>query len=144
MEDRTRHLAAAVVLVAATPVATWCLVGDLSSEGFTEDELDYMVRGPDIPWFMEVLVGGLAVGVVVASAAVLGRAFYRGVLRRGWAPTVVLLAVAGVILGLGGRAVTAGGIGANIGGGLFLVLGFPVAGLLVVAALANAWYELRR
>ena len=144
MEERIRYLAAATALATATPVATWFLVGDLSSEGFTEDHLDYMVRAPELPWLVEVLAGAVAVAVVVTSAAALGQAFHQGRLRRGWSATVVPLAVAGVILGFGGRTVTAGVIGANIGGGFILVLGFPVAGLLLIAAAVNAWYELRR
>ena len=144
MEERTRHVAAAAALVAAIPVATWTLVGDLSSGGFDEAELDYVVRAPDIPSPVELVAGAVAVTVVLASAWILALAVYRGHLRRPWLATVVPLCVAGVVLGFVGRAVTAGGIGANIGGGLAILFGVPFVAVLVIAAAVNAWVELRR
>lgn len=144
IEGRTRVATAAVALVTAMPVATWTLVGDLSSEGFAEDELDYLFRAPGLPWAVELVAGALAAGVIVASATVLGRAVAGGRLRRQWMATVVPLAVAGAVLGFGGRVLTAGGIGANIGGGLFVLLGLPFLVVLVIAAALNAWVESRR
>ena len=135
---------AAAALAIATPVATWWLVGDLSSAGFTEDELDYMFRAPDVPWFVEAVAGAVALAVVVVSVGVVGQALHSGSLRREWLPTIVLPAVAGVVLGFGARAVTAGGIGANIGGAMFIFIGLPLAVLLLMAAAINAWVEWRR
>jgi hypothetical protein len=144
MHDRTRLVTATTALALATPVATWTLAGDRSSDGFTEDQLDHLFRAPAIPWLVEVLAGAAAVAVVVASAAVLGRAVHQGRLSRPWLGTVVPLAAAGAVLGYGGRLVTAGGIGANIGGAMFLFIGLPIVGILVAAAAVNAWVERRR
>ena len=139
MEERTRYVIAAAVLVGATPVATWWVVGDLSSEGF--DDLDYMVRPPAIPPLVETLAGVVAVAAVLASATVLGLALHRRRLRRVWRATVVPLCAAGVVVGCGARMVTAGGIGANIGGAMAVFFGLPLAFLLIVAAALNGWWE---
>ena len=135
---------AAVAMSAAAPLATWMLVGDLSSDGFTEDELDYIWRAPSVPWLLEAVIGAVALAVFVVSAVAVFHAVLDGELPRNWLPTVVLPAVAGVLLGFGARAVTAGVIGANIGGGLFMLLGLPFVAVLLIAAAANAWTEIRR
>ncbi|MDQ4068043.1 MAG: hypothetical protein M3203_00960 [Actinomycetota bacterium] len=142
MEERTRY-AAAVCLALASPLATSTLVGDVSSEGFTEDP-----ARPHGPGARDPVAGrgprrraGRRRGR--DRGTVLGRAFYLGRLRRGWLATVVLPPAAGVVVGFGARLVTAGGIGANIGGGMFLIIGVPVVVVLLVAAAANAWVESR-
>ena len=141
MDQRTRHVTAAVTLVLATPVAVWWAVGDVSSKGF--DDLDYMVRPVQLAPLVEAVIGGVAVVLVVASAAVLGHALYRGRVRRAWSATVIPLCAAGAVVGAGWRVVTAGGIGANIGGGLVVLFGGPLVVALIVAATANAWVESR-
>ncbi|HWI05680.1 MAG TPA: hypothetical protein VNT52_17870, partial [Acidimicrobiales bacterium] len=83
---------AAVALVLATPVAVWCLVGDLSATQF--DSLDYLWRAPQLPRTFELLLGIGALVVVVASTVELVGALYRGRVRRQWSATVVPLAVA--------------------------------------------------
>lgn len=133
---------AAVALVLATPVATWFLVGDLSATQF--EDLDYMWRAPVLPAPAELVLGVLAALVAVVSATVLAVALHRGEVRRQWSATVVPLCVAGALLGYGGRVVTAGGIGANIGGALMIFLAGPLVVALVTAAAWNAWHESRR
>lgn len=133
---------AAVALVLATPLAVWSLVGDLSATEF--DDLDYIWRAPDLPVAVDVALGVVSVAVVLASAAVLLGGLRRGHVRRQWSATVVPLCVAGALLGYGGRVVTAGGIGANIGGGLMVMFAGPLILALVVAAAWNAWFESRR
>jgi hypothetical protein len=134
---------AAVALVLATPVAVWSFVGDLSVR-LVDAELDYLVRAPQIPRLLELLVGVVALVVAVASAVVLTRALAEGRARQQWSATVVPLTVAGAIIGFGLRVVTAGGIGANIGGALMIMLAGPLVLALIVAAAGNAWYESRR
>ena len=136
------HHGAAVARVLATPVATWFLVGDLSATEF--DDLDYLWRAPALPAAVELVLGVLAALIAVASATVLAVALYRGQVRRQWSATVVPLCVAGALLGYAGRVVSAGGIGANIGGALMIGLAGPLVLALVVAAAWNAWYEGRR
>lgn len=132
----------ALALVLATPVATWFLVGDLSATQF--EDLDYLWRAPALPGAVELVLGVLAVMIALASATVLGFALRRGQVRRQWAATVVPLCVAGALLGYAGRVVSAGGIGANIGGALTIFLAGPLVLALAVAAASNAWYEGRR
>ena len=136
------HHRAAVALVLATPVAAWLLVGDLSATEF--DDLDYLWRAPALPAAVELVLGVLAALIAVASATVLAVALYRGQVRRQWSATVVPLCVAGALVGYAGRVVSAGGIGANIGGALMIGLAGPLVLALVVAAAWNAWYEGRR
>jgi hypothetical protein len=65
---------------------------------------------------------------------------------RGWAlaSPVVLCVLAGLLVGWAGRVMTAASIGANIGGGLMLGFGLPLAGLLVLAAVVTAGVVARR
>jgi hypothetical protein len=144
MDENSRRLTIACALVAATPVALWWLVGDLTSPGFAESELDYAFRAPRLPPAVSNASGLLATVVVVVCAALLARERIRGRITAGWLATPVLLCTAGAVLAFGGRAMTAGGIGANIGAGLFVLFGLPAVLGLVVAATANAWRERRR
>ena len=132
----TRILAVSTALVVALPVATWWAVGDLSEKGY--DHLDYMVRPVPVPPVLEGVLGGFAAVVVAASLVVLGVGRVRGSVPRSIDATVAPLCVAGVIVGWGWRVVTAGVIGANIGGGMVMLLVLPVAVVLVAAAVANA------
>ncbi len=141
MGEQHQHLAAAGVLVAAAPVAVWWGVGDLSED---RTGLDYMMRAPDVAPGVVTVSGLVATAAVVVALAVLGRAFYRLRVDRAWLATPVLLAAAGALVAFGGRILTAGVIGANIGGGLFVLFGLPIAGAWVVAAGANAWSVCRR
>lgn len=95
---------------------TWWLIGDLSSPGFAPDELDYMFRAPEA--FDRHATAAGVVGLVVAAAClvVLGW-LYRADPRRGLMHAAVAVGL-GFWIGLAGRTFTAGGIGANIGGGL--------------------------
>lgn len=138
----SRHVPAAVALIVATPVAVWSLLGDLSETQF--DDLDYLWRPPAIPRAVELVVGMAALGVVLASAYVLAAALKRGEVRREWSATLVPLCVAGALGGSGGRVVTAGGIGADIGGALVLMFGVPLGLGLLISATANAWAVRRR
>jgi len=123
-------LAAAGAVVVAAPFAVWSWVGDQSSPG---TDLDYMAHPPVLSSGQEsiVLIAAtlaLAVGVVVLVAAQAKGATRPPIL----ALTAVAAAYTGAV-GLGYRIVTAGVIGANIGGGLVLMAALPTT---AVAALA--------
>jgi hypothetical protein len=113
----------------AVPVATWWLVGDLSSPGGD----DYAVRPLDVSPAVERGIGVAAVAIVVSALVVAVSAGGWTRVRR-WARPVLALAAAGVIVGWGWRVVTAGVIGANIGAGLVVLFGGPVVAVLVVGA----------
>ena len=137
-----RHaLIASIVLAAAAPVATWSVVGDLSSPGITDP--DYMFRPLDIPGPVELVLGLVATAAVLGSVWVLVRAFHRGEVDRAWSPVVVFPAVAGVVAGFSWRVLTAGGIGANIGGGLIL-LGAPFVVVALITATVASGSAARR
>ncbi|MEU7934725.1 hypothetical protein [Micromonospora echinofusca] len=132
----------ALILLLCTPVAAWWLIGDLTgdearrlaAEGV---ELDYAIRPVSLGTTGDRIVGVLAcVGVVLALAWLL-RATARRSLDRRWWWVLAPLVAAGALLGLAWRVLTAGGIGANIGAGLMLIVGGPaLAVLLIVAAVA--------
>lgn len=109
-------LAAALALVLAVPVLVWWLVGDLS---FDTDTPDYLVRPLPLSAQQETAAGMTALAVGSAAVAVLLR---RGSVLRWPAARLPLaaLVVAGVLAGFGWRVVTYGGVGVNIGGGLYL------------------------
>lgn len=123
---------AAAVFVLAVPVATWWLVGDLST---TTDDPDYAVRPPSISSAQERVLGLGSLAMVASATVVLAAGTALGRLDPRWWAVLTPLAVTGVIVGWGYRVVTAGVIGANIGAGLVVMFGGPfVSGLLLIAA----------
>ena len=123
----------AVVLILATPVATWSLVGDLSEP---VADPDYLIRPVDLPRGLEILLLAASVAATLGATAYLVYQRRTRRMDRKWVPPIVLLAVAGVVVGSGWRVLTAGVIGANIGGGMVILFGGPFVLALVVAA---AW-----
>jgi len=131
-------LVAALALASAASVVTWWAVGDLSYTGASSlgPFRDHLVQPLKISSGAETLIGLLSTAVVVAACAVL--------LRPGSAPrrdrrllaVLLPLLVAGVFLGCGWRVLTAGVVGANIGGGLLELVGGPLMVAVVVWSLA--------
>ena len=142
MTDRTRSVVAGAGLVAATPVAAWWVAGDRSYRG--SDDLDYIFRPLDLPLWVEMLAGAGAVAVVMTWVFVLVEARQQGRLARAQVRALAQLCVAGAIIGAGWRAVTAGVIGANIGGAMVLLLGLPLAVALIGAAVVRVQVDRRR
>jgi hypothetical protein len=130
---------AGVVLVVAMPVASWWLVGDLSTE--TADP-DYFLRPVDLGDTAQHVVGVGAVVLVAASAVALVVARWRGRLDRRWWSVLVELVLAGGLCGAGWRVLTAGVIGANIGAGFVMVVVAPIVAALVSLAVLE-WLSLR-
>lgn len=125
---------ACTVAVLAVPVLVWWAVGDLSSVGA---DLDYIVRPPALdPRLAVSAVVMAAVAILTAMLVLVRRGGAVRSDRRWWLVITPLLAVAAG-LGLAGRVFTAGGYGANIGAGLFLILGVPL--LVVVLGWCLAW-----
>jgi hypothetical protein len=125
-------LGCGLVAVVSAPAATWWLVGDLSAEGFTDDELDYMFRAPGWAERLAAPMGAAALFALLCAGAVLARVAATKRLQRDWLVVVSLLVLAGVIAAGIARLATAGVIGANIGGSLSIMFGAPaVAGILI-------------
>lgn len=136
-DDEKSHVASrlgAVLLVLAFPVAIWFLIGDMSTSPLPPSQSDYLVRPLPIAGWVESTAGIAAIIVVVASGVLLYRERKRGsVSHRVWI-AVALLIPAGLIISFAGRIITAGVIGANIGGAMMFAVALPIAGILIIAA----------
>ncbi len=141
---RPAILLPSLLLVLATPVAVWWLVGDLTggearrlaAEGVA---LDYAVRPVSLGTVGDRVAGVLACVAAVVALGVLVRATaVRGLDPRWWTVLTPLVA-AGALVGFAGRVVTAGVIGANIGAGLLVLAGGPALVVLLLVAAIAAW-----
>lgn len=139
MRNRGAQLSAAV-LVAAVPVAAWGLMGQQNADELPSADLDYAFQPLNIPDGTAALIGAIALALAGVGAAMLVRASRRGSLDRRWWGVLAPLTVAGVIVGVGWRVLTAGVVGANIGAGLVIIFGGPVvAGLVLWALFRGVW-----
>jgi uncharacterized membrane protein (DUF4010 family) len=117
----------AITVLAATPIATWWIVGDLSESNGS----DYTWRAPDVP-SVAVTVGGLlAIAALGTCAFALWSARRDHRLPSTWRLALFPLAALGAFVGWGGRVFSAAVDGANIGAG-FVLLAAPI---VVVTAL---------
>ena len=121
-----------LAIAVAVPFATWALVGDQSIGG---TDLDHLWEPPQLSAGAERTIGVVSTLVVLAGVALLVVGRRRGRVAPRLLAMVGLLAAYGAALGAGYRVLTAGVIGANIGGGLVL-LALPLLGLGCLAALA--------
>jgi hypothetical protein len=118
----------------STPFLVWFAIGDVSFRGSGGVGLSHGYGPYQVGPESGKVVGGVAAVVAAVAVAVLVMRTRQGVAdRRSWA-VVAALAGAGSVGAAGWRILTAGGVGANIGGGMVLVSGpVLIAGLLVVA-----------
>lgn len=140
--DRVLAVAAPLVLVPTT-VATWWLVGDLSSRMPPGTDLDYAFGPWPIDPLLETTAGIAASVVTVAVLVAAVVAVVAGRLRSPWLTLLIGLLGCGVVIGWAARALTAGGIGANIGAGLVVLFVAPLLGVALLLALGRAWYLVR-
>ncbi|HXH59378.1 hypothetical protein [Iamia sp.] len=150
---RGRRVARAVFvalgLALTAALATWGLIGpqgesarDGSGEVIVDDEsYDYAFRAPDIDPDIERALGLIALAVTLGAAVVAPRTLNAAKSLTARLVPVAMAVGAGVIIGGGGRIMTAPVIGANIGAGLVILFGLPAAALLLIAAgvLAARW-----
>ncbi len=104
---------------------------------------DFMVRPLPLSRAEEMAIGITATLIAVAATVVLVRSLAQRPADRRWLAVLVPLLAAGAVVGVGWRIVTAGVIGANIGGGLFMLVGPWIVLALVVGAAAQ-YYKLWR
>jgi hypothetical protein len=114
-----------VGLVVASFLVGWWLIGDVSE---SDPNLSYMIRAPHLP---AVLLAGLGLAGAVALAVMLRWVWSSCAGRK----PALLLALSGLALAFIGRLVTAGSIGANIGGGMAVFLLLPPLALLASMSL---------
>lgn len=129
----------AVLLVLSTPVATWWLVGDQSTVPASA-EPDYAIRPWNISPAAEGTAGITALLLATAMTVLLARASALRRLDRRWWAVLIPLLVAGILAGAGWRVMTAGGIGANIGAGLYVMFLGPIFVGLVAWSVAATVY----
>ena len=130
---------AAALLVLSTPVATWWLVGDQSTVPASA-EPDYAIRPWNISPAAAHTAGLASLLLATAMTVLLARATALSRLDRRWWAVLTPLLVAGILAGAGWRVMTAGGIGANIGAGLYVMFFGPIfAGLVTWSVAATAY-----
>jgi hypothetical protein len=145
MNDRGRRIlwiAASVAIVPITAVASWWLVGDLST---VDDRFaSYLFGPPDIPVHAQRVAGAVSTVLVIVYVAAATVAARRAGSRHTYLGAAVSLVVMGALAGLFGRILTAGVDGANIGGGFVILFGTPTLFVLGVLAVSLARMTDRR
>lgn len=131
-------LPAGVGLALATPVATWWLVGDQSEPAPAGTDLVYAVQPVRFDPGLERAIGIAAVVLVAVTAGWLIVLSARRRLDRRWWSVLDPVLVAGVLVGMGWRVLTAGVTGDGLRG-LVVVLGGPVVAALLLYAGFRAW-----
>jgi hypothetical protein len=140
---------AVTALLVSVPVVAWWLPGDLTSEkskalAADGEVLDHMVDPLPLGSTAELVIGIVAGLVLIAAAVVLIRATMARQIDPRWWIVLGPLCAAGAVVGFGWRMITAGGIGANVGGGLTLLFGLPIVAVLLIVAGVNALALRRR
>ncbi|BCL21114.1 hypothetical protein GCM10017668_29570 [Streptomyces tuirus] len=133
-------MAAGAALVGGVPVAAWGLMGQQNYAGLPASELDYAFQPWDIGDGVAAVAGGIALVLAVAGGVVLVRRSLRGAMDQRWWGVLGPLVALGLMAGVGWRILTAGGIGANIGAGLLIIFGTPIAAGLLLWSLAWAFW----
>ena len=100
-------------------VATWFLIGYLSEEGGT----DHIVEIPQLGRPVEIFLGAAAALIALRAGWRFFGPSRSWLIDEGWWRVYVRLLGCGVFLAAGARIVTAGSSGANIGGGMLLLVG---------------------
>jgi hypothetical protein len=127
------------LLVLATPAVTWWILGDLSED---VPDPDYMYRPPRLSDGQEMAIGIAATAVALVSIGVVIAALRRRAVTSGEVLSAAPLLLAAAFCGFAWRVMTAGVIGANIGGGMVLLFGpFVLIGL---AVWSGVWWRSAR
>jgi hypothetical protein len=124
-------LAAGALAVVASPIAGYWLIGDQSSPGFPDEQLDFVMTPPDWPDEAVKAAGAVALSIVLGAVLLLGWAARQRRIDPRWITVVGLLITVGAIVAGGYRTVTAGVIGANIGAGFVFLFGIPACIALI-------------
>lgn len=124
---------AAIVLTATAAILTASIIRDRSTTDYG-DGLDYLMRPISISRELAIALVVVSIIGYVASAICLLRIAPDEDTRERSIRAWLLLTFAGITLGIVYRIVTAGVIGANIGGGLAVWVGVPLSTYLIVRA----------
>ena len=119
--------------------ATWGLVGDVSEPGGYER----ILPAPELPRPVELGMSVVGASVVLAILALLWTSSQRRPLHKHSREIVLTLTVLGVGTAGAGRILSSSTYGANIGGGMILLVSpFVLIGILVV--LVRRWRHFGR
>jgi hypothetical protein len=132
-----RIVGALVVAIVSFPFAVWWLSGHVSRGVSLADDPDYFLRPPHIDPALARTVGIASISLCAIGLAIALRASWTRLLRGRWWAVIGPLLLAGAVLGIGERVMTAPVIGANIGAGFVLVAGVPF--VLASVAWAVSW-----
>lgn len=136
---RGRLVTVGILVSLAFPIAVWWAIGSMGQGG------SFFIKPPQIQPVVGHAVGAMAALIVVAGLVVLGLATRRGQIRPEWCWDVLApILFAGLIVGAGGRVVTASVDGANIGAGLVLLVGPPLVLIMIVIAVVRTISLLRQ
>lgn len=125
------------MLILATPVATWWLVGDMSEDA-PPAALSYSYAPPVVGGGVARWLGAGATAIALIALGVSAAGTWRRTLNRAWWPVLLPLVGLGAFAGWSHRVMTAGVVGANIGAGL-VIIALPVAAVTGVAGAVAAW-----
>ena len=125
-----------IAAVAAMPLAAWWLIGDQSETSLRpRDQLDYIWQAPDVSQTLTTIAGAVTLATVAIGVVGYVVAAKRRLIDTRWLLVLAASLIAGALLAAIGRILTAGSVGANIGGGIALLFGLPIVGLLIGYAL---------
>ena len=136
---RPSRVRIAIACLVALPVAVWWVLGDLSEQ----DGYLRIAEPPPVPSALENVIGLAALCAALVTLAVLMSSKDDRDRERRWRPVFGAFLTLGVVIGFGSRILTAQTVGANIGGGLFL-LAAPWAALGLTLWGALRAYKLAR
>lgn len=124
-----------LLLALSVAGVVWWLVGPMTTD---VPDPDVLVRASELGPRQELGIGLGALVLAVIVAVFLLRSG-RSLDRRWW-PVLLVLLLSAAFLAYGWRVLTAEVIGANIGASLFLLVGLPLAAIVLIAVVVrSAW-----
>jgi hypothetical protein len=127
---------ATLSLTVATPVAVWWLIGD-QTEIPADLDPHYILRPIEVAPAVEDAVGVTCLVTVGAALLLVTWKTLRHRAQRPWWSVVLPVLVAGYIVGVCWRAATTGVVDANIGAGVWILLGIPSVTTLLLWAVVR-------
>ncbi len=138
-QPTAREVLLGLLLALSVAVVVWWLVGPMTID---LPDPDVAVRAPELGATVERVIGLAALVVAVMSSFLLLRS--GSAIDRRWWPVLAVLLLTAAFLAYGWRVLTAEVIGANIGAGLFLLVGLPLAAIALIGVVVRAAWLLVR
>lgn len=130
------------LLLAGSALAAWWSARTSPEEarnwGITPQEADYAIAPPPLPEWAVPVLGVLGLVLAAVGAVLVVRERRAGRAAFGWVLAAFLLMPVALFAGLWWAVATAPGIGANIGLGLLVIVGGPLAVVFLLGAAGAA------